>query len=158
MVSEFYKKSMKWFKNEKIILVFLFVLTLSISCWCLVYNPAPWFDEGIYHQVVKTIANDHGIGVQLAPGRVSDAALISVGYPAFYPAVASFFIFGDSIIVLRAVAILFLFGFLIAFYILARQLFGVKHALISLFFLIIFSPLYGNGKNFPDYLSATIHQ
>ncbi len=135
-------------KTEKLSLFIIFLLAAFLSFWCFQTNPASWFDEGIYLQMVENITSSGIWGVQTAPGVFTDYALISVGYPVFLPAIAAFKIFGANIAVLRLVAILFLLGFVLVFYFLSRKLYGTKLALFSTLLLATFSPLYGNGKNF----------
>ncbi|MDP3784928.1 MAG: glycosyltransferase family 39 protein [bacterium] len=135
-------------KTEKILLFIILLFAVFFSFWCFKTNPASWFDEGIYLQMVENIESSGVWGVQTAPGVFTDYALISVGYPVFLPAVAAFKIFGASITVLRLVAILFLLGFVAVFYFLSRKLYGSRLALFSTLLLATFSPLYGNGKNF----------
>ncbi len=126
----------------------LVILTLFFASYCFTTSPASWFDEGMYYQIAKNVATDGVWGIQLAPGNYKDISLISVGYSVFYPGILAFKIFGDSIATLRLVAILFLLGCVLTFYALARKLYGAPSAFWSTLFLITFSPLYGNGKNF----------
>lgn len=135
-------------KKEKILLAALILWVAVISLYHLNTNPPYWFDEGIYHQIVSNLAAREIMGLRLTPASFSDASLISVGYPVFYPAVVAFNIFGDSVIVLRTVAIFFLLGFLLSVYYLVRRLYGIKEAFYSALLISLFSPLYGNGKSF----------
>lgn len=140
---------MDWLvKNEKIVVGLIFAWVIFVATWYLKTNPASWFDEGIFHQIVSNLVDYGEMSVQLAPNVWSGPALISVGYPVFYPAAAAFAIFQDSIIVLRAVAVVFLLGAVLAFYSLVKNLYGTRSAILSLLLLAFFSPLYGNGKNF----------
>lgn len=135
-------------KKERILFATIILWTAFVSFWSFRTNPPYWFDEGIYHQVVHNLANYGVMGVRLTPVQFSDASLISVGYPVFYPAVFAFKLFGDSVTVLRLTAICFLLGLVVAVYALTRQLYGAKTALVSTLLLSFFSPLYGNGKSF----------
>lgn len=129
--------------------VWLLVLLAGFTAlFCFTASPASWFDEGMYYQIIKNAVADGVWGIQLAPGQYEGLSLISVGYSVFYPAVLAFQLFGESIAVLRLVAILFLFGFVLVFYLLAKKLYGPDAAFWSALFLVSFSPLYGNGKNF----------
>ena len=135
-------------KYEYVFLCCIFAFAASVCFYCLPTNPVSWFDEGIYHQIVTNMTSHGFSGLQLSPGNNYGMALISVGYPVFYPAVAAFKMFGDSIVILRLVAIAFIFGFLFAFYALGRELYGRRAALVGTALLATFSPLYGDGKNF----------
>ncbi|MDO8499684.1 MAG: glycosyltransferase family 39 protein [bacterium] len=140
---------MDWFvKKEKLLLTIIFIWIVFVALWHLPTNPPSWFDEGIFHQVITSLVNNGRMSVQLAPGVWSESALISVGYPVFYPAVAAFYLFNDSVLVLRLVAVAFLFGLVIFYYRLAKTVYGTRSAILSLLLLALFSPLYGNGKNF----------
>jgi len=135
-----------WLRKTTLLLIIFFVLVLSFYSFST--NPPTWFDEGVLFQVVKNIAHDGTRGVQLAPGTFSDISLISVGYPALYPAAFAVRIFGSDIRVLRLVAIGYLLGFILVFFLLAKKLFGTDSAIFSTLLLSTFAPLYGNGKNF----------
>ncbi len=139
---------MSFFKRELLVLLALFVAVLGVCVYHFTTNPASWFDEGIYQQVVHNMAFAGRAGLQLSPGEYSEFSLISVGYSVFYPAVVAMRVFGDSIVLLRLVAVIFLFIFVGAFYALAKRLYGSRLALWSMALLVTFSPLYGNGKNF----------
>lgn len=135
-------------KREKIVLAVIVSWTAFVCFFNLTASPSYWFDEGIYHQVVHNFASQGIMGVRLTPTTFSDASLISVGYPVLYPAALAFKLFGDSLVVLRLTAVVFLFGLLFAIYLLARNLYGVKDALYSTLLVALFSPLYGDGKSF----------
>lgn len=135
-------------KNEKISLGVIAAIVMFAAFFHLRTNPAAWFDEGIYYQAVRSIAHTGNIGVPLSPTMTADAALISVGYSVFYPAALVFKIFGDSFLALRLTAVGFLLGMLVSSYVLVRKLYGVPAALYAAVLLSLFSPLYGNGKNF----------
>ena len=135
-------------RTEKILFSIIIAFFLFVSFFHFQTNPDSWFDEGIFHQIVSNVSQGGVIGVQLSENNFSDSSLISVGYSVLYPASTAFIAFGDSITVLRLVAIGFLIGFVLCFYFLVRKLYGSKHALLSLLLLSMFSPLYGNGVNF----------
>lgn len=137
-----------YIKREKILLTVIVLWVIIVSLWYLRSNPSYWFDEGIYHQIVRNLVTDKVMGLRLSPTTFSGASLISVGYPVFYPAVVAFKFFGDSVLVLRMTAVIFLIGFFISAYYLVRNLYGVKNAIFSATLISLFSPLYGNGKTF----------
>lgn len=129
-------------------LLFIFAICGAIGFYCLSHSPAFWFDEGIYYQIVAQWADTGVHGVPIEPKESSGLSFISVGYPVLYPAVLAFRIFGEGILVLRSVALLFLFGFVGAGYVLVKQWHGSKIACWSVLLLVTFAPLYGNGKSF----------
>ncbi|MBI2405080.1 glycosyltransferase family 39 protein [Candidatus Gottesmanbacteria bacterium] len=136
---------LRWRETALLLIAFL---VFSLSFYSFTTNPPTWFDEGVLFQVVKNIANDGTHGAQLTPGTFSDISLISVGYPALYPAALAVRLFGADIGVLRLVAIGYLLGFILVFFLLARRLFGIDSAIFSTLLLGTFAPVYGNGKNF----------
>ncbi len=128
---------------------FFIMLFVVVMCfWQLTTNPPVWYDEGIYHQVVRNLATDHRYGLYLGAGEYTDMGFVSVGYPVFFPAAISAVLFGNGVVVLRMVAVAFLIGFVLLFYLLTRRLYGSYVATWSLALLATFSPLYGNGKTF----------
>lgn len=133
---------------ENILFLFLFAMATYIAFFCFGTHPDFWFDEGIFYQVTKNWAFHGALGVELSPGTFSHFSLISVGYSVFYPAVLAFRMFGESVIVIRSVAIGFLLSCVVSFYLLSRRVHGPRTALLSLLLFVTFSPLYGNGKSF----------
>lgn len=107
-----------------------------------------WFDEGIFVQLVKNIAERGIWGIATTPNAFFDASLITIGYPIIYPAVLAVKLFGSSIAVFHVVASFFTLGLVILFFLLSRMLFGNSAALWGTFALAAFTPLYGNGKSF----------
>ena len=71
---------------------------------------------------------------------------MSVGYPLLYPLAAVLKVFGANVIVARRLMLVYLVGFILSGYFLAKKLFGKNIALGSLALLATFPPLYGNGK------------
>lgn len=135
-------------KRKEFLLAVIILWIVFVSFWSFRTNPPYWTDEGIYHQIITNLSDFGIMGLRLSPTTFSDTSLITVGYPVFYPAVVSFGLFGDSVTVLRLTAIGFLLGFLLVTYLLVRNLYGVKYAIISVLLISLFSPLYGNGKTF----------
>ncbi len=119
-----------------------------ISAYRLTESPPTWLDEGIITQVAINEARfgPHAV-LQTAPGEVVSAGYVSTGYPATFPIAASFKIFGVGITQARAVMAVFILLFVIAAYWLAKKEMSVYAALVSIFLIASFAPLYGNGKN-----------
>lgn len=125
----------------------LFVVALFLSLYHLEDSPRPWFDEGIYLHIGRMIAENGVFAMQMAPGNFHDVSLISVGYPLFFPLALVFKLFGASLLSGRLLMVAFIIGFLCAAYLFVRAYAGKRNALVALALLVLFSPLYGNGKN-----------
>ncbi len=130
------------------IATFLFGFTAATFLYFSVWNREFWFDEGIFVQLVRNIAEQGVWGIQTAPGAFHDAALITMGYPTIYPAVAAVRMFGFSVTTLHVVAVLFALGLVASFFFLSRKLYGNRIACVGTALLVTFTPLYGNGKSF----------
>lgn len=132
---------------EKCLPFLLFALALFLSLYHLEDSPRTWFDEGIYLHIGKMIATYGSFAIQIAPSNFHDISLISVGYPLLLPLALVFKIFGASLLAGRLLMVGFILGFLCAAYLFVKSYAGRRHALITLALLVLFSPLYGNGKN-----------
>ena len=132
--------------SKKAILVFLFCLTLFFSLYRLSESPPVWYDEGFYFQTASNLAELGKSGVRFSPEKVEPISKMSVGYPLIYPLSAVLKVFGSNIIVARQFMLVYLVGFILSGYFLAKKLFGGNIALGSLALLATFPPLYGNGK------------
>lgn len=132
---------------EKYSPILLFALALFLSLYHLEDSPRTWFDEGIYLHIGKMIAVHGAFAIQIAPGNFHDVSLISVGYPLFFPLAVVFKIFGASLLSGRGLMVVFILGFLYATYLFVKSYAGKRHARFTLALLVLFSPLYGNGKN-----------
>lgn len=135
-------------KIEVGIFIFFLILSGFFSTYKLKESPSVWYDEGFYVQVASNLSTHGKYGLQLLPGEIEPVSrLVTVGYPLIYPLASAFKIFGHNILVARGVMVFFILGFVIGSYLLARRLFGVRHALASFGLLATFAPLYGNGKS-----------
>lgn len=135
-------------KLEITLFVLILLFAVFFSSYCLKTSPPFWFDEGIFYQVVNNLAFQGVSGVQLAPGIFSDLSLISLGYPVFYPAAVIFRLFGAGLLVERSIAVFFLIGLVTVSYFLVRKWYGARAAMITFGLIVMFAPLYGNGKSF----------
>lgn len=135
-------------KIEIVILSFLLLLTGFFATYKLSESPSVWYDEGFYVQIASNLSEQGKYGMQLKPGETEPVSkLITVSYPLIYPLAFAFKIFGSSIIVARGTMVLFIIGFVLASYLLARRLFGAPYALGAIALVATFAPLYGNGKS-----------
>lgn len=133
---------------------FVFGLAGALLVYFGAWNNYFWFDEGIFVQLVRNIAEGGVWGITLAPDAFFGTSLIAIGYPVIYPAVFAVNLFGFSITVFHVVASLFTLGLVVLFFLLARTLYGTIAAFWGTLALAIFAPLYGNGKSFAGEVPA----
>ncbi|MBI3114676.1 MAG: glycosyltransferase family 39 protein [Candidatus Harrisonbacteria bacterium] len=127
---------------------FIFGFTAALIIYFFAWNNYFWFDEGIFVQLVRNIAERGVWGITIAPDAFFSASLITIGYPIIYPAVAAVRLFGASIATFHVVASLFTLGLVMMFFLLSRALYGARMAAWGTLALATFTPLYGNGKSF----------
>jgi len=131
-----------------LILILILCVAGFFATYHLTESPPVWFDEGFYVQSAANLAAYGHMGLQIAPHVIEPPSkLITVGYPLIYPLALGFKIFGISIATARSIMALFIMGFVIASYLLARLLFGRTIALGTLALLATLPTLYGNGKS-----------
>ncbi len=129
-------------------IVFFILVMAGVWAFCqLLDSPRPWFDEGIYLQAGKLLAEEGRFGLRVTPEIVENLKSITVGYPLIAPLAGFFFVFGSSLEVARIMMVLFLLAFLGCGALLSRKLYGRKAGVTSALLLASFAPLYGNGKN-----------
>ncbi len=124
-----------------------FITTLAFSFYKLAESPSVWYDEGVYFQMAKNLAEKDINGFQVAPGDIEHVSKITVGYPLIYPLAFIFKIFGADVVVARSLMIIFLTGLVIFAYLFVKKTFSTPFAFATLALLVSFPPLYGNGKS-----------
>jgi len=135
-------------KIEIAILSVILLLVGFFATYKLSESPSVWYDEGFYVQIASNLSTYGKYGLQLQPGEIEPVSkLVTVGYPLIYPLALAFKVFGNTITVARGTMVLFILGFVLASYFLARRLFGASYALGAVALLVTFAPLYGNGKS-----------
>ncbi len=113
----------------------------------LLDSPRPWFDEGIYLQVAKNVAQEGLWALRVSPHQTVGLEYITVGFPVILPVAFSIRIFGASLLAARSVMLAWIvLGILLAGY-LGYRMYGRKAGLASASFLASFGPWYANGKN-----------
>ena len=117
-------------------LILLGIVVLPLAFYNLEYYPRPWFDEGIHLQVPKNLVL-YGKYATLNDGRFTlfDTA-VSTGPPALLPIAGVFRLVGVGLLPARVVMALFLLATIIAFFSLARTLYGARVAIVATFLLI----------------------
>lgn len=132
----------------RVAVALLFGVAFFFATYHLTESPPVWYDEGFYLQSAANLASYGETGLRLTPDFIEPSSkFTSVGYPLIYPLALWFKVFGISIASARSLMVLFILGFLVASYFLARRLFGTAFALATLALLATFPPLYGNGKS-----------
>ena len=125
----------------------IFIAAIFSATYRLSESPPTWYDEGVIIQSAKVMFAHGESGLQTEPNFIEHVSFLTTGYPVTYPIGIVMNYFGFDLTIVRGVMIWYLLGLVIVFYILARSLFGVRTAIISLLLLVSFAPLYGNGKN-----------
>lgn len=132
----------------KIAVVLLFVGVIFFGFFRLSESPSFLFDEGWYFQTSANLATTGIDGLQIAPGNIEHfSTYVTVGYPLIYSLALWFKIFSIGVFQARFLMVLFILGFVLAGYFLAKKLFGKNIALAALAVIATFPPLYGNGKS-----------
>ena len=131
----------------KISIATLFLIVLFFSVFYLKESPPFNFDEGWHIQSAANLAETGIEGLQMAPGYVEHiSTYVSIGYPFIYTLALWFKVFGDGILQAKILMVIFLLGFAVLSFLLAKRLFGNRLASASLALIALFPPLYGNGK------------
>lgn len=81
------------------------VLVLFLFLWRLDSYPAPWFDEGAYMNVAKTLVQDGVYAEKSSDGYRFNGAVISTGPTVILPMAAMYKVFGVSIVAGRLVVV-----------------------------------------------------
>ncbi len=129
------------------IVLLICICVAFFASWKLLDSPRPWFDEGIYLQAGRVLAQKGSFGVPLAPNEFAPLTFITVGYPLLAPLAAAFGLFGVSLETARWFMLGVMLLALVAGSYLMRSLYGRRVGVWSAVLLATFSPFYGDGKN-----------
>jgi 4-amino-4-deoxy-L-arabinose transferase-like glycosyltransferase len=132
---------------QKMVVTLLVLMAVFFGFFHLKESPPLNADEGYFIQSSTNITVYGTEGLQMAPGvidRLSDTN--SAGYPLIYTLAAWFKLVGVGIMEGRVLMVMFLLGFVVLSYMLARRLYGNVIATAVLLLVATFPPLYGNGK------------
>ena len=126
------------------------VLLLSYAAFVfsrLLTVPDFFLDEGFKMQLARNFMEFGKIGIQLSPGEiVASLHNASTGWILPVTLGTAFKFFGVSFFTGRAVAALYLLGFLIISWFFVRRTWGEAAGLLSALLLMTFLPLFANGK------------
>jgi hypothetical protein len=126
---------------KRYIFIILVVPIVGIAIFLTAYHqpyyPRTWLDEGFVLQGAINLAIHGQYALLSSEGfRAFDQPLIANGPGIILPISAAFSVFGIGLMQARAVMVVFSLITLSIFYILGKQMYGAKAALISIFFLI----------------------
>ena len=133
--------------KNKLLVIFGFLIAAFFAISYLSESPQTWMDEGIIVQVARNIAGHGRHAIQIAPETFVSAGYVSTGYPVTVPVSMSLKLFGEGIIQARVMMVVFILLLVLFSYLFIRKTLSPKMALLSLFLLVSFAPLYGHGKN-----------
>jgi len=120
--------------NWKYIKWGLIIALIVISCLYQISDyPRMWYDEGVFSMVAANLATYRHYATTIISGHqfLDFDPGITTGPTLILPVAAMYMLFGVNILSGRLVSIVYLAGFLIMFYLLAKKLFGEDVALLS---------------------------
>jgi 4-amino-4-deoxy-L-arabinose transferase-like glycosyltransferase len=118
------------------ILLALIPALLIVGAWHLDRYPRTWFDEGMYLQTAKNLAQHDLYAVRSADGTLDYAPAVGVGPTTILPVALFFRLGGDSLALARLVPLVALLLATVLLYLLARSLFGRLAAGCALLLLL----------------------
>jgi len=131
----------------RLVLLGIVVVAIAWASVNLLDSPRPWFDEALYLQSARMLAEQGKYALPIAPHETVPLSFITVGFPLLLPIAFVFRIFGTSFFAARVVMLGFL-GVCIALAALwSRRRYGRWAGVWTALLFATFSPLYGNGKN-----------
>ncbi|WP_129674411.1 glycosyltransferase family 39 protein [Candidatus Chloroploca sp. Khr17] len=121
---------------EQIALVALVILVLFLAFVNLPYAPRTWFDEGSHLHVPKTLVN-YGVYADISSeGFRYFGPTIGVGPTVMLPVALAFQLGGVGLVQARLVIVLYMAIALLALFLLARRLHGLRIALLTLVLIL----------------------
>jgi len=120
---------------------------LFLSSYRLFSSPETWMDEGLIIQSAIGLLSTGKAALPIAPGIFEPAWYITTGLPVTMPLAAVFAVFGVSLEGARMVMLAYLCALFAALWLFIRKAVHRPVQWASFFLLILFAPLYGNGRN-----------
>lgn len=125
-----------WWSDARIIVAALMPLTSLLALVNLPYAPPTWFDEGSHLHVPKTLVR-YGVYADISSeGFRYFGPTIGVGPTVMLPVAAAFKLGGVGLLQARLVIVAYLALALVALYVLTRQLYGWRVAVLALLFAL----------------------
>lgn len=128
----------------------LLVILATATVWArvnLLDSPRPWFDEALYLQSARLLAEQGRYALPLGPNQTASLSFITVGFPLLFPIAFAFRVFGTSLLTARIVMLGFLGACIALAALWSRKRYGRWAGVWTALLLATFSPIYGNGKN-----------
>lgn len=136
------RPALRWFAAcrafllSDLVLLALIPALLIVGAWHLDRYPRTWFDEGMYLQTARNLAQ-HGLyAVRSADGTLDYAPAVGVGPTTILPVALAFRLGGASLALARVVPLIALVLATVLLYLLARNLFGRLAARCTLVLLL----------------------
>ena len=142
--------NMKFFQNKWLILGLILAVTGAIIFNDFLIKPTIWSDESLVIQLGRNLAEKGIVQIAVSPDGFSSNRQYytsSVGWILPASLAVVFKIFGVSFFNTRLLMSFYLLGFITVVFLLVRQIYGLKTAVLSSLLLVSFAPLYGNGKS-----------
>jgi hypothetical protein len=138
--------------NKKYIIpslvVFGLLLLLRLSFDKLIESPPTWMDEGIIIQTARNFSNTGFSGLRIDPSTIVSSGYVTTSYPVTIPIALSYKMFGINLYNARVVMAIFIFLLVLSVVIYFKKRGQTNYViLMTLFLVITFPPLYGQGKN-----------
>jgi len=131
-----------------LLIIIAFGIAGFLATYKLTESPGTWMDEGIITQTaMNMVGGDLHTRLKTSPESYVSAGYVTTAYPVTYPIATSFSLFGIGLLQARSVMVLYLLGFVLMVYALARKEMNKNHIVATMFLIVTFAPLYGNGKN-----------
>jgi 4-amino-4-deoxy-L-arabinose transferase-like glycosyltransferase len=121
---------------ERLVAIGLLIAAPFLAFYNLDYNPRPWFDEGSALSVSKTLVEDGVYAVRNLDSYQTFGPIQSVGPTVLVPIALSFRVLGVGLLQGRIVTSLYLLLEGVVFYLLGRELFDRRAALIAVILLL----------------------
>lgn len=132
----------------------LFVCAVLLFVWLyslptLTTKPAYWYDEAINVELAHNFAEFGTLDLVVAPNTFSGkgATVGTTGYPITVPLAGFFKLFGFGLAQARVYMLLWMSALLVAFFSIAKKLWGPLVAYGGTLLLSSFAPFYGNGRS-----------
>ena len=127
--------------------VLLFVTLYSSVT--LTTKPAYWYDEAMNVELAHNFADFGKLDLVIAPDTFSGqgATVGSTGYTVTVPLAGFFRVFGFGLAEARIYMLLWMGALLIAFFFIAKKLWGAFAAYGGTMLIATFAPFYGNGRS-----------
>jgi 4-amino-4-deoxy-L-arabinose transferase-like glycosyltransferase len=139
---EFIKK-----KCGILIFVILTVFAIVFSVSTLTTKPKLWTDEAVTIELAHNFLKSGVLDVEVEPRQFTGFPYLlqATGYPLTVVLALAFKMFGFNLVTERLVMLSFVVTCIVAVFLIARQFFGKKNAVLSTLLLVSFASFFGSG-------------